>query len=211
MKTQDLIDRLASDPTERWHFDRAFRWAIFVAILIAGAIFSIWIQVRPDFFHATQTIRFQIKFVVTLTTTFAAIGFARRALQPGQRLDGWVLAPFMGPILLSAAVIFELCSTPSSIWIARLIGANSVTCLTLIPLMASGPLICIILAFRRGAPAHPGAAGVLAGLIASSIAATFYAARCTDDSPLFVAIWYPLASALVMAAGYVLGLRFLRW
>jgi hypothetical protein len=37
-----------------------------------------------------------------------------------------------------------------------------------------------------------------------------YAAHCTDDSPLFVATWYTLATALVTAIGALLGVRFLR-
>jgi hypothetical protein len=40
-------------------------------------------------------------------------------------------------------------------------------------------------------------AGAIAGLAASGIAATFYATNCTDDSPLFVITWYPLATGFV--------------
>jgi hypothetical protein len=54
-------------------------------------------------------------------------------------------------------------------------------------------------------------AGAVAGLAASGIAATFYASNCTDDSPLFVLLWYPLAIAIVTAVGYVAGGRLLRW
>jgi hypothetical protein len=49
--------------------------------------------------------------------------------------------------------------------------------------------------------------GAVAGLIAGGIAATFYAAHCVDDSPLFVATWYTLALALVTLAGALAG----RW
>jgi hypothetical protein len=54
-------------------------------------------------------------------------------------------------------------------------------------------------------------AGAVAGLAASGIAATFYASNCTDDSPLFVLLWYPIAIAIVTAVGYILGKRLLRW
>ncbi|MGA8293552.1 MAG: NrsF family protein, partial [Rhodoplanes sp.] len=53
--------------------------------------------------------------------------------------------------------------------------------------------------------------GASAGLVAAALAATVYAAHCTDDSPLFVATWYSLAIALVVAVGAVLGPRVLRW
>jgi hypothetical protein len=51
----------------------------------------------------------------------------------------------------------------------------------------------------------------LAGAAAAGIAATLYASNCPDDSPLFVASWYPLATLLVVAIGAVAGDRLLRW
>ena len=35
--------------------------------------------------------------------------------------------------------------------------------------------------------------------------------RCPDDSPLFVAVWYLLAIAIVALTGRVIGARLLRW
>jgi len=71
--------------------------------------------------------------------------------------------------------------------------------------------VCFLAALRKGAPSQPGLAGAVAGLAASGIAATFYASNCTDDSPLFVMTWYPLAILIVTAAGYVVGRTLLRW
>jgi hypothetical protein len=64
---------------------------------------------------------------------------------------------------------------------------------------------------RQGAPERPARAGALAGLAAAALAATLYASNCTDDSPLFVALWYSLAALIVMAAGALVGGRLLRW
>ena len=41
--------------------------------------------------------------------------------------------------------------------------------------------------------------------------ATLYAFHCFDDSPLFVATWYTLATLVVTAAGALVGRRLLRW
>jgi hypothetical protein len=84
-------------------------------------------------------------------------------------------------------------------------------CLVAIPLIAVGPLAAFLLALRSGAPTAPRRAGAAAGLVAAGLAATLYAAHCSDDSPLFVAAWYSLAISLVVAAGAVLGPRVLRW
>lgn len=82
--------------------------------------------------------------------------------------------------------------------------------LTLIPVLALGSLACFLLALRQGAPTNPGLAGAIAGLAASGIAATFYATNCTDDSPLFVVVWYSIATAMVVAVGHLAGFRYLR-
>ena len=50
-----------------------------------------------------------------------------------------------------------------------------------------------------------------AGLAAGGLAAIFYAAYCTDDSPLFVATWYSLAVLMLTVLGAVVGRMVLRW
>ncbi len=115
------------------------------------------------------------------------------------------------PLLLACAAAFELIVMPRDVWMKLLVGKNSRCCLTLIPLLAIGPLACLLIALRQGASDKPGVAGGLAGMAASGIAATFYAANCTDDSPLFVATWYPLAIIAISAVGCVAGVKFLKW
>ncbi|MCL2429688.1 MAG: NrsF family protein, partial [Alphaproteobacteria bacterium] len=61
------------------------------------------------------------------------------------------------------------------------------------------------------APRSPGLAGAAAGLAASGAAVVLYASHCPDDSPLFVAVWYSSAIAIVAAAGFLAGARLLRW
>lgn len=58
---------------------------------------------------------------------------------------------------------------------------------------------------------RPGFAGFSAGILAGGIAATLYAANCADDSPLFVATWYPIAIGALALLGVALGQRFARW
>jgi len=48
-------------------------------------------------------------------------------------------------------------------------------------------------------------------LLSAGLAATLYAAHCTDDSPLFVATWYTIATAMVAAIGALAGSRMLRF
>ena len=115
----------------------------------------------------------------------------------------------MAPLFLAFAAE-QLIATPSSLW-GTLLGTNAMHCLTIIPVLASVPLASLLIALRHGAPTNPGLTGAVAALASAGIAATLYASNCTDDSPLFVVAWYPLATAVVAAAGYFLGQRVLRW
>jgi hypothetical protein len=211
MKTEDLITLLVQDTRVRWRFSHAAILAFLGGIVLTAVMFFGWIHARPDVAQAAATVRFLFKFVVTVTATVAATGLLIGNARPGVPTGFWRWSPFAAPILLVAAVIAELLAMPQSTWAARWIGTNISQCVTLIPLMAIAPLTCLLLALRQGAPKHPGASGAIAGLVASGIAATFYASHCNDDSPLFVITWYPLASALVVFVGYVAGSKLLRW
>ncbi len=211
MKTDDLIDLLAQDSAVPWKIGRILGYATVIGTVIAGTVFFIGIGFRPDIASAMETVRFLFKFVVTLSLAIAAIGALLRMARPGARLGLWGWAFAAAPVLLGGAVIAELIVMPESTWVARLVGHNARFCLTLIPLLAIGPLACLLLALRQGAPSRPGLAGAVAGLAASGIAATFYAANCNDDSPLYVMTWYPIATAMVVFVGYLAGTKFLKW
>lgn len=93
----------------------------------------------------------------------------------------------------------------------RLIGKNSMACMTAIPAMSLPLLVGALYGLRQGAPARPAVAGAVAGLLSAGLAATVYASHCTDDSPLFVATWYTLATAIVASVGALMGKRALRY
>ena len=117
----------------------------------------------------------------------------------------------IAPLLLVASVSAELIASPINVWMAKLIGANAVACVTLILLLSIAPLAALLFALSEGAPAEPGLAGAVAGIAAGALAATLYAMHCTDDSPLFVATWYTIAIGMMALAGGILGERLLRW
>jgi len=75
-----------------------------------------------------------------------------------------------------------------------------------LPLLAGA-----LFGLRQGAPARPAVAGAIAGLASAGLAATLYASHCTDDSPLFVATWYTIATALVTAIGALAGSKLLKF
>jgi hypothetical protein len=211
MRTDDLIKAMVADQHGGRNIDDTLRLALLSGAALAGLAFFIMIGFRADIAEAAQTVRFLFKFVVTLSLTTVAVALVFRIGRPGVPLavPAWSLAGV--PLLLIGAVAVELAATPSDAWSSRLIGTNALHCLAVIPLLSLPPLIGLLIALRKGAPAHPGITGAVAGLVSVGIAATYYASNCTDDSPLFVATWYPLAAAIVVAIGAVVGSRLLRW
>lgn len=211
METETLLKALAADTMIPWKPEKSIRVALIAGNIIAGIAFFAGIGFRPDILFAMGTSRFLVKFAVTLPLVFAATAAMLRAAQPGTSFGvrGWALA--ISPLVLVFAVLIEIVTIPPPFWGSRMVGTHALNCLTLIPLLSIGPLACFLLALREGAPTRPGLAGAIAGLAASGIAATFYATNCTDDSPLFVVIWYPLAVGFVTLIGYLSGRQFLRW
>ena len=212
MNTDDFIAALSADAALKGpSLTRRLAFALALGACVSLALFMSMIGPRPDAAQAMRTVRFDLKFLDTLTLLapafFLCLRLARPQTTPGALL-GWLLAPVA---LLAGAVVVELATVPQDQWMAKLIGTNVKHCLTLVPLFALPPLAALILALREGAPSYPGLTGALAGAAAAGVSATFYATNCADDSPLFVATWYPLATGFVMALGALAGRRWLRW
>ncbi|MGA8170556.1 MAG: NrsF family protein [Methylocystis sp.] len=212
MNTDNLIDALAADLTvSKFRFRQLFMGAMAVGAILAAIMFLSFIGIRPDFGQALATPRFPFKFVATLVLTITSTGLLWRLSRPGVSLGPWEWAWLAAPVLLVGAEMVELVVIPASNWWPRLIGTNAAFCLVLIPFLSIGPLACILMFLRQGAPTRPGLAGAVAGLVSGGVAATLYASHCIDDSPLFVATWYPMAIGIVALVGYLAGSRVLRW
>jgi hypothetical protein len=186
-------------------------WTVVAAMIFVGTAVLLSIGLRPDFAAAAGTWRFDMKFVVTLTLSASAFFLLRSAIYP----EGLARAPLWivlaAPALLLCAVAYELAVLPAAAWKTALLGTNWLHCLTLVPLFGLVPLAAALWALRRGATTRPVLTGFLAGLLAGGIGATFYAANCQDDSPLFVMTWYPVGILLLGAAGALAARRVLRW
>jgi hypothetical protein len=211
MTTEELINVLAADRHVERKVDLYLLCSLLAGTCLVAVVFFAAVGFRDDIRSALDTVRFLFKFAIVVPLAVFAVGTVFRSATPLPVFGWWGRLLAIPPILLALGALAELTVVPSSLWMPRLIGSNAVNCMTIIPMLGAGPLVMIILALRRGAPSNPGISGALAGLAASGIAATFYATNCFDDSPLFVITWYPLATATLLLAGYIGGLRYLRW
>jgi hypothetical protein len=212
MKTNDLIAALAADTRSVSEpIGRTMWLAAAAGAAVAMIYFLIDVGLRPDLATAVATPRFIFKYVFTLTLLVSAMGLLLHLARPGTMPLGWLMALVAAPVLLALAAMAELFVLPASEWMQRLVGTNALFCLVLIPSLSAAPLVALILALRQGAPTHPVLAGATAGLVSAAIGATLYASHCRDDSPLFLAVWYVIAVAIMTAVGALLGARLLRW
>lgn len=211
METERLIRTLALDAPRAAPMGRAWAVALAAALAVAAAVFFAVIGPRSDIAVAAETWRFLYKFVVTIALLVTSLWALAALARPGGMSPAHLAALLIAPCLLAASVLIELAAIPSDQLGQRLVGSNAVLCLTFIPLIGAGPVAAFLLALRHGAPTSPALAGAVAGLAAGGLAATFYAAHCTDDSPLFVATWYPLAIAMLAAAGALSARLVTRW
>ncbi len=212
MRTSELIAALAADPVpEPIRLSRRVAAAIVLGLIGSLAIYALLLGPRPDIAEAGRTVRFGLKFVDAFAFTLPSLLLMLRLARPDAKPEAlafWLLLPFL---LLAAGVAVELLVVPSNQWLSRLIGHNAMFCTRMIPLMAAPLLAALIVSLRAGAPLHPALTGALAGAASAGIAALLYASHCPDDSPLFVATWYPLATIICAGAGALAGRRFLAW
>jgi hypothetical protein len=154
---------------------------------------------------------FDLKFAVTLALAISAIAVSLHLSRPEASLRGFGWYLFVPAGLLVAGISGEMMMPQRLSMMTRLVGSNSKVCLTVIPLLSLPLLAGALIGLRHGAPARPALAGAVAGMLSAGFAATLYASHCTDDSPLFVAFWYTIATALVTAVGALLGSKLLKY
>jgi hypothetical protein len=81
----------------------------------------------------------------------SAFGLVYALSRPGAAGCKAMVGLAAAPTLLAIAVILELAILPPNMWATRMIGTNSMVCLTYIPLIGIGPLGLFLIALRHGA------------------------------------------------------------
>src|ERR687891_2801859 len=212
MDTTELIKALAADTRPPAPSLSSVWWgAVGLGIGLAAAVFFALLGPRPDIAAAAETPRFLFKFVVTTTLAVSAFGLARALSRPGET---WRKAmPYLAaaPSLIAMAIIAEIVALPPGTWWGKLVGTNSIACLTYIPLIGIGPLAIFVLALRHGAPTRPAFAGAVAGLAAGGAAGPLFSPPASHGCPPFVATWYPIAIAGLALIGAATADRFAHW
>lgn len=211
MKTEQLLAALVADRAKPARSPgRGLSLALLAGGVVSLGLFLAALGPRHDLVPALATWRFDFKIVLVVLALVLAFRLCRALSRP-------VPVPHPGRYLLPlaalavAGIAVELAGVPMDAWRTRLVGSNSLICLTAVPTLSLAPLVAVLAMLRSAAPASPALAGAAAGLLAAASGAVLYAFHCFDDSPLFVCTWYSLSTLIVMFVGWLAGRRLLSW
>ena len=164
MTTGQLIDLLIKDLKPEWSFNRIILLAIGMGTLISASAFLVAVGFRADIAGAIHSWRFLLKFVLTGTLAVSTTGMLSNLGRPNGAPERWGWGAAVASAMLVCAIAVELMPQPEAKWLVRLVGHNTRICLTVIPLLSVGPLLCFFAALHTGAPRAPGFAGAIAGV-----------------------------------------------
>ncbi|MEA2895001.1 MAG: hypothetical protein QOJ84_616, partial [Bradyrhizobium sp.] len=135
MDTDRLIHTLAADNAHR---ERPVGSVLAISLLIAApfsfVMFSMELGVRPDVRIAMRNPLFDLKFLVTLALAISAIAISLHLSRPEVSLRRWAWLLLVPVGLLGIGVGGEMMMPQRLPMMTRLVGSNSRTCLTAIPL-----------------------------------------------------------------------------
>ena len=211
MKTEQLVQVLVADRARGGRtLGRLLAIGLLAGSVISLGLFLATLGPRQDLVPALSTWRFDLKIALVMLALGVAFALCRALARPVPvARPARYLLPLAAFAALAVAV--ELAIAPMDSWGHRLVGSNSLICLTAVPALSLAPLAAALAMLRSAAPSSPALAGAAAGLVAAAAGALLYAFHCFDDSPLFVVTWYGLAMAVVTTIGWLAGRKLLRW
>jgi hypothetical protein len=210
MHTDDLINALARDPVPALPPVRhLIARALAISLPVSVVLFVATIGIRKDLLPALAEGWFGIKLLLVGLVVVAGWQLTGSRAQPGRNLP--LLGALAAGLAMLTAVALDLRIEGVAGWSERLIGDNAAKCMMLIPLLSAAPLAGLLYALRDAATVRPGQAGAAAGLLAGALGALLYGLHCTDDSPLFLGVWYLASIGLMMLLGALAGRHLLRW
>lgn len=214
VKTDELIRILAADSS---HGDVGRRYrvhslvALLAGVCITGAIFSVAFGFRADIGTYAAKIAIANKLAFAAALAILGVGVAGKLSYPVQSISRPFMLLIIPVLIVASLVAIELYQVGTTEWQARMTGKNLVFCLIMISLFAIPPLAAMLFALRAGAVTRPVTAGLFAGIGSAGFGSIAYALFCTDDSMLFVGVWYTAATIIVAVLGAILGKLILKW
>lgn len=213
MKTDDLINMLASGPDVSAPKKPASRFALLIALgLIASVVLMLtFLGMRPNLAELSTLPAFWIKIAFVISLCAAGWIATSRLSSPGTRIT--MLPALIGtPILLiwMAAAISLMNATPEErahlFW-----GDTWHYCSSLIAVLSLPILAATLKIMRSLAPTRLRLSGAGAGFAAGAMATLVYSLHCPEIAAPFIGLWYLIGVLIPTGIGTLIGPRVLRW
>jgi hypothetical protein len=213
VKTDDLIDRLASDlrPVPPSALGRLLTLALLPGLVLSAAVILLGHGFRPDLASAVYLPAFWVKSIYPLALSVIAITALMVIARPGGRPSGAGIASLSVYLVLFALGLWQLRMAPAEAYPRMIFGISAWFCPLIIAAAGLPVFVATIFFLRRSAPTDLRLAGCIAGLVAGSVGAWAYSWGCIENGLTFVALWYTLGIVICGAAGACLGRPLLRW
>lgn len=213
MANDPLIDALVADLTPvRTRPMVPVVPALIALLLLETAVATAVGGLRPDLASAITDPGFWWKFSTLALVCGLSLAALLAAMDPVRSpRPGMIRLARLGIFLLALGWLTDALTPSSTSLIERMAIADGLHCFSHCAVLALPPLIGLGLFLRRGAPTHPAASGMAAGLAAASWGGLCFMLSCDQDEPLFVALWYGLAMLACAAAGRIVIGRLARW
>lgn len=212
MRTDDLIDALASDTGPTAAPPRRLALVVGLGALAALLLVLNWLHMRHDLMPAMRGGMFWMKALYTALLGAAGYLAVERLSRPtGSSRKGWMLAGGVLAVCVAAGVIQAMLSPDIQRALHMLRGHSWHVCSRNI-LVLGLPMLALGLWTVRGmAPTRPTLAGFATGLFSGGVAATVYGLHCPEHTFTFVALWYSLGVLALASLGALIGRWALRW
>jgi hypothetical protein len=210
---EELVNRLAGElePVSRWRAGRELLWLALLAA-IELALFIAAGSMRGDMGTAMDHPSFWWKVIslglLAVTGSVTAVASFDPMMSPRRRMT--LVAATLGLALLAGWLVDAL-GTPGSAVMARLDWRHGLECDSWILALSIPPLIAFALLARRGAPVRLHASALLVGLASAAWGGFVFALRCPFDDPLYIAVWYAIAGAVITVIARLALPRIARW
>ena len=198
-----LIDALVADlgrvqPRRPWR-EVALIGAL---LLVELLLFAVLRDVRPDLAAAMHTPVFWWKLAAFAVIAGLAVAAMLASLDPAQTSQRrmarlWQALAVVAPVALALGWLIDAGVSGRAALSARLEWREGVDCLINVGLLSLPLMLVLGLLARRGAATRPAQMAAAAGLAAAAFGAVIFAVHCPHDDPLYVAVWYGGAVALV--------------
>ena len=140
-----------------------------------------------------------------VTCTVAMRSFA----PPASSRRGLLLALALAVLLVVGGTFATSATDSSRSMIERLSPVHGMLCATSIVVLAMPIMAALAVLMRRAAPVHPKESALASGLAAATLGGLVFTACCPMNDPLYIAVWYSVAVAIVaLAARWLLPRRF---